>query len=152
MRKSIFVRMSALLAVVVYIQIIAGAFVAGTHSGKAYNTWPLMDGGFIPSGYGARSPFWRNLFENTAAIQFNHRVLAYIIFALVIWMCLRARRMRRLQSQSMTLLTLTLIQIGLGIWTLLAYAPLSLSLAHQFTSILVFLTAIWLMRSARRGH
>lgn len=150
--RPVFAKTAPVLMLLVYLQILAGAFVAGTHSGKAYNTWPLMDGGFVPSGYGAREPFWRNLFENTAAIQFNHRVLAYIILVMSVWMAFRAQKVGYLTRQTATLLTLILWQVGLGIWTLLAIAPLNLSLLHQFSSILVFLAAISVMRSARRGY
>lgn len=142
---------TAILAALVYLQIIAGAFVAGTHSGKAYNSWPLMDGGLIPGGYGARTPFWRNLFENTAAIQFNHRLLAYVIFGLAIWVFFKARPYPHLKRPALALKILVIWQVVLGIWTLLKIAPLGLSLLHQFSSILVFLAAIWLMRAARRG-
>lgn len=151
MRAPIFKGMTSLIALLVYIQILAGAFVAGTHSGKSYNTWPMMDGGFVPPGYFSRTPLWTNLFENTAAIQFNHRVLAYIIVILAFWMLLRARRMRRLTSRASMFLLLVLAQTGLGIWTLLEVAPLRLSLGHQFLAIFVFLSAVWMMRSARRG-
>lgn len=152
MRSSIFTKMSALIAGLVYLQILSGAFVAGTHSGKSYNTWPLMDGGVLPSGYAAQTPFWRNLFENTAAIQFNHRLIAYIIVIMVIWMFLRTLRMKRLTSRAGSLVLLVTLQVALGIWTLLEVAPLTLSLAHQFTAIFVFLSAVSLFRAARKGY
>lgn len=138
------------LAVLVYLQIIAGAFVAGTHSGKTYNTWPLMDGDVVPAGYGAMSPFWRNLFENSAAIQFNHRTLAYIILAVALWILVSSRVINPRVGRAMGLcLTLIFVQVVLGIWTLLMVAPLSLALIHQFTSILVFIAALNVARLAR---
>jgi len=143
---------TALLGVLIYVQIIAGAFVAGTHSGKTYNTWPLMDGGIVPSGYFIQNPLWRNIFENSAAIQFNHRILAYIITGVAIWVALSARQMRHLQKPAGILLVLILWQVALGVWTLLMVAPLNLSLLHQFSSILVFLAALWLWRSAARSE
>ena len=139
------------LAGLIYLQIIAGAFVAGTHSGKTYNTWPLIDGGFVPSGYFVQSPMWRNIFENSAAIQFNHRLLAYIIVAAVIWVALSAKQVKALKRPLLTLTLLVVWQIILGIWTLLSIAPLNLSLLHQFSSILVFLAALWLWRDASRA-
>lgn len=149
---AVMTKRTKLLAGVIYLQIIAGAFVAGTHSGKTYNTWPLMDGGVVPNGYFIQNPIWRNIFENSAAIQFNHRVLAYIIMGLAIWVALSARQMRHLQKPVAVLFALILWQVALGIWTLLAVAPLNLSLLHQFSSILVFLAALWLWRSASRAH
>lgn len=129
----------------VYIQIMAGAFVAGTQSGKTYNSWPLMDGDFFPAGYWIQSPLWRNIFENAAAIQFNHRMLAYIIlvlFAVIAWLY----RKRSVMQVPLLVLGVCLFwQVGLGIWTLLAVAPLNLSLLHQFSSILLFMVTIWLV-------
>ncbi len=147
-----FYKSSELLCLLVYIQIIAGAFVAGTHSGKTYNSWPAMDGGFVPNGYGVISPYWRNLFENPAAIQFNHRFLAYLIFALIVWMIIRARKSvttPQIKTGMGILTGLIIWQVVLGIWTLLKVAPLNLSLLHQFSSILVFLAALSLFRNIR---
>jgi len=109
---AVMTKRTALLGVLIYVQIIAGAFVAGTHSGKTYNTWPLMDGG----------------------------------------VALSARQMRHLQKPVGILLVLILWQVALGVWTLLMVAPLNLSLLHQFSSILVFLAALWLWRSAARSE
>lgn len=147
----IMTKRTKLLAGLIYLQIIAGAFVAGTHSGKTYNTWPLMDGGIIPNGYFVQNPFWRNIFENSAAIQFNHRILAYIIMGVAIWVALSARQMRHLQKPVTLLLLLILWQVALGVWALVMVAPLNLSLLHQFSSILVFLAALWVWRSASRA-
>ena len=149
--SAVMTKRAKLLAGLIYVQILAGAFVAGTHSGKTYNTWPLMDGGLVPNGYFVQNPFWRNIFENSAAIQFNHRILAYIVMGVAIWAALSSRQMRHLQKPVGLLLLLILWQVGLGIWTLLAVAPLNLSLLHQFSSILVFLAGLWLWRSASRS-
>lgn len=148
----VLVKRVTVLTALVYLQIIVGAFVAGTHAGKTYNTWPLMDGGVIPSGYGVMTPLWRNLFENVAAIQFNHRVLAYILLVTSIWVYISTRKVRRIRTQAFAVVVLLLWQAGLGIWALLKAAPLDLSLAHQFSGILVFLVTLWCLRSARRGY
>lgn len=139
-----------LFLVLVFIQIIAGAFVAGTGSGKTFNTWPLMDGGFVPSGYWFQSPAWRNLFENAAAIQFNHRLLAYILLLLFVWLAVKLWRETTMRTPILILGVFLFWQIVLGIWTLLAIAPLNLSLLHQFSSILVFLTAVWMTYRTKR--
>lgn len=143
-----FAGLSKLLLGAVFLQIIAGAFVAGTRSGKTYNTWPLMDGGFVPEGYFVMSPLWHNFGENGATVQFNHRILAYILTALVIGLFVKAIREKRLVKEMGHMFGITLWQVGLGIWTLLAVAPLNLSLLHQFSSILVFICALWVMREA----
>ena len=75
----------ALLALT-FVQLYLGALVAGLRAGKIYNTWPDIDGGFIPSA--ARLffdvPWWRNLFENTLTVQFEHRMVAYTLFVLAV--------------------------------------------------------------------
>ncbi len=140
-----------LIALFVFLQIIAGAFVAGTHAGKTYNTWPLMDGKFFPEGYSKGPSFWQNLGENITAIQFNHRVLAYIVCLLVVLYLLRVRSLVRVRGKAIMLVVLVMLQIALGVWTLLNVAPLNLSLAHQFLAIFVFISSVSLWRSAKLG-
>ncbi len=69
-----------------FVQLYLGALVAGLRAGKIYNTWPDIDGGFIPSA--ARlffeAPWWRNLFDNTLTVQFEHRMTAYALLVLAI--------------------------------------------------------------------
>ena len=80
-----------ILGGLVYLQIIAGAFVAGLKGGYASNTWPLMNGEIVPAGMDQYSPLWMNLFENPLTAQFVHRLIAYfialyaVIFALAVW-------------------------------------------------------------------
>ena len=137
------------LASIVFLQIITGALVAGTHAGKTYNTWPLMDGRIFPSGYFAENPIWKNITDNITAIQFNHRTLAYLVLAVAIWVFASTRKTSgEVKPASEVMLAFVLWQVGLGIATLLMVAPLGMSLLHQFSSILVFLAAIWTMRAA----
>ena len=136
----------------VFAQIVAGAFVAGTSSGKTYNTWPLMDGDVIPSGYALQDPFWRNLFENPAAIQFNHRTLAYLIVALGIYIFVTAPKSTAYRKAVGTFKGLLLWQVVLGVWTLLAAAPLWLSLIHQFSAVLLFISTMWMMWEGRSNR
>jgi len=139
------------LFLLVFLQVLAGALVAGTHAGLTYNTWPLMDGGIVPSGYLAQSPAWINIFENVASIQFNHRMLGYIVFLMALWIWGRAVSLREIVIRRAVgwLLIAILAQIILGIITLLKVVPINLALAHQAGAILVFLLAAWTVRSAR---
>lgn len=151
---AVMTKRSAILAGLVYLQIIAGAFVAGTKSGLSYNTWPLMDGDFVPAGYFIQNPIWRNIFENTAAIQFNHRMLAYIILAVGIWIWVKARKTRHLRGITTMFMIILLWQVVLGIWTLLTGSVnstfhIKLALIHQFSSIFVFLIALGVVWKAR---
>ena len=143
-------RTSALLSLV-FLQILAGAFVAGTHAGRSYNTWPLMDGGLAPNGYFAMHPWWINIFENVASIQFNHRLLGYIVVLMALWVWGSAKRLREIhiaRPASFVLIAISL-QVVLGIIALLKIVELPYALTHQAGAILVFLLCVWLVRSVR---
>ena len=87
---------SVLLLVLTFVQLYLGALVAGLRAGKVYNTWPDIDGALVPSA--ARlffeAPWWRNLFDNTLTVQFEHRMTAYALFALAVLHALDAIRSR----------------------------------------------------------
>jgi cytochrome c oxidase assembly protein subunit 15 len=132
------------LAMLVLIQIYLGALVAGLDAGLTYNTWPLIDGAFIPDA--ARlwfeTPWWRNLFENTLTVQFDHRMLAYAIWIGAVLHLADAWRTQRAVSGALILTILVTLQAALGVVTLLHQAPLHLALAHQLTAIVVLTAAI----------
>jgi heme a synthase len=133
-------------AALVYLQMLLGALVAGLHAGLIYNTWPDMDGRFIPDDALARSPWWINVFDNPGTAQFDHRIGAYIILAAVgsLWWAERRTKLAPLARRSgNALLHLTLFQIVLGIATLLMQAPEFLAAAHQLTAALLLCTAVW---------
>lgn len=140
-----------ILFLLVFLQIIAGAFVAGTHAGRSYNTWPLMDGGFAPGGYFAMNPWWINIFENVASIQFNHRMLGYLAFLVALWVWGSAKRLREVQlvRPAMLLLGAICFQIMLGIIALLKVVELPYAVAHQAGAVVVFMLAVSLVRRAR---
>ena len=127
-----------LLLGLVFVQICAGAFVAGLDAGQGYNTWPLIDGALVPQGLGAIDPWWKNLFENALTVQFDHRMLAYLIFALTLLNLLIAFGL-----SSFLLFYFVLMQAALGIFTLLLHVPLPLGLAHQAGAIFVLFAAVW---------
>src|SRR5262245_53729377 len=110
---------AALIVALVFVQIVLGALVAGLKAGFAYNTWPLMDGQLIPKGLGIMQPWYLNLFENAMTVQFNHRVAAYLVLALVIahaatlW---RAGDDGPARRSAMLLAVAVAAQAVLGIW------------------------------------
>ena len=87
---------SVALLVVTFVQLYLGALVAGLRAGLVYNTWPAIDGAFIPSSERLwfETPWWRNLFENALTVQFEHRMTAYLLFALAIAHAIDAVRAR----------------------------------------------------------
>ena len=131
--------------------IVAGGFVAGLHAGLTYNTFPLMDGRVVPAGYADLEPFSRNLVENIAAVQFNHRVLATatLLFAFVLAGAAWGRR-GELGWRASFVGAAALLQYGLGVTTLLMAVPASLGLAHQLGAT-ILLTAVLSIAHAVRG-
>ena len=145
---------AALVLALIVVQLMSGALVAGLDAGMGYNTWPLIDGAFIPSGLGTATPWYINLFENGLAVQFNHRMLGYAVvvttLAQAIWLAFR-RAPQPLLGAASTLAVLSVLQATLGVWTLLLAVPIELGIAHQAGAILVFATALyhlWLTRHA----
>jgi len=133
-------RASALAALgLVYATAIAGAFVAGLDAGMRFNTFPLMDGRLVPAGYGDIEPFWKNLFENHASVQFNHRWLGVASLLAVGALAWRLRERRPRAALAMALAAG--VQVALGIATLLLWVPVPLAAAHQAGSV-VLLTAV----------
>lgn len=135
-----------LLVAAVAVQIMFGAFVAGLDAGLAYNTWPLMDGRFVPTGLWQLSPHWINIFENHITVQFIHRMLAYTValLALYLWWRIGKRAGRAVREASHYMLMAVGLQIALGIATLLAVVPVWLGVAHQAGALLLVTSLVLL--------
>ena len=132
--------------VLVYVQMLLGAIVAGLHAGLIYNTWPSMDGRVFPEGAVDLQPWWSNFFENAGLAQFDHRLVAYILAAAIfcLWVAQRRRQAPRAsRSGSNVLLAIVLVQIALGVVTLLNQAPLALAALHQATAVALLAAALW---------
>jgi cytochrome c oxidase assembly protein subunit 15 len=132
------------LMLLILFQIYLGALVAGLDAGLVFNTWPKIDGSFIP--HAARlwflHPFWRNFFENTLTVQFDHRMTAYLIWIVAMFHANDAWDMRRETLGALILAGAVTLQVALGVITLLAHAPIELALLHQVVAILVFTIAV----------
>jgi heme a synthase len=130
----------------IYLQILAGGLVAGIDAGFGYNTWPLINGAFVPSGLGEASPWYLNLFENPLTVQFDHRMLGYtVVLATILqagWLAFR-RGSPELIASGFILMCLALLQVTLGVWTLLLGVPIGLGLTHQAGAILLFAGALY---------
>jgi cytochrome c oxidase assembly protein subunit 15 len=147
-------RAAEFVLLLVALTISAGGFVAGTHAGLTYNTFPLMDGRLVPAGYAELHPFYLNWFENIAAIQFDHRALAAATTAavLALWAAAwRARLPRPAHFALHALLAVTVLQVTLGVSTLLLGVPVPLAAAHQAAAVLLLSAAILLRHTLRRG-
>jgi len=140
------------IMLLVLLQIYLGALVAGSGAGLAYNTWPSIDGAFIPAAASLLhlTPAWRNAFENILTIQYDHRMVAYTIFIVAVLHAIDVWRARRAMASALTVASLVTLQAALGIVTLLAVVPLSLALSHQMFAIVVFTAAI--VHAERLSH
>jgi cytochrome c oxidase assembly protein subunit 15 len=131
------------LVLLVLLQIYLGALVAGLDAGLTFNTWPLIDGSFIPTleRMFFEQPAWRNFFENALTVQFNHRMMAYILWAAALLHALQARDGAGWNGASLLAVAVT-AQAVLGIVTLLYQAALPLALAHQAMAMIVLTVAV----------
>jgi cytochrome c oxidase assembly protein subunit 15 len=139
---------SMALLVMTFVQLYLGALVAGLRAGKIYNTWPEIDGALIPSASRLffETPWWRNLFDNTLTVQFEHRMTAYALFLLALLHALDAVRSRAaaaVVNGAWWLAAMMALQATLGIFTLLNEVPIVLALAHQAVAIAVLTLAIF---------
>jgi len=137
----------------VFLQIILGAFVAGLDAGRIFNTWPLMNGQLIPDGYLGGHSVFAAIFESHAAVQLQHRWVAYLVaimMGITAWRLYQEPRVS-LKPFLIVLPALTIGQIALGVATLLAVAPLGLSLAHQGGAIALFIATGAATWTARRS-
>ncbi len=140
-KRGLFIGAMALSAGV-FAQMMLGAFVAGLRAGRTFNTWPLMDGKFFPDGYFYGAPGFNDLFETIAAVQFNHRIGAYLLAAGAVWFWLAARKTDA-EPRARLVLAAVGLQMVLGVWTVLAATPISLGLLHQAGALLVFAAALY---------
>jgi cytochrome c oxidase assembly protein subunit 15 len=135
------------ILVLVLMQIYAGALVAGLDAGLSYNTWPLIDGGLVPSMDRLMfiAPAWRNFFENDLTVQFSHRMLAYVVCLAAVLHLIDVRRSRSTGAMNGALLVASAVflQAALGVATLLHHAPIALSLLHQGMAIILLTAAVW---------
>jgi cytochrome c oxidase assembly protein subunit 15 len=133
------------VAALVFVMVLTGGLVAGIRAGFAYNTFPLMNGDLVPPELFMLEPWWRNLFWNMATVQFDHRLLAWVL-AIVVpvlwWRLGAAATPPRARVGGGLLLALLAIQIALGIATLLHVVPVPLAAAHQAGAVLVFAAAL----------
>jgi cytochrome c oxidase assembly protein subunit 15 len=148
---------ATILVVVLFAQVVIGAFVAGLKAGLVHNTWPLMNGAILPEDIWAMTPLYLNFLENPATVQFVHRIVAYALIVLALWhtysLYMSADDERVVASAG--LLSFAFVaQASIGVWTLLAARqaaeiPILLGLLHQGGGAIVLGIAVW---HAHRMH
>ncbi len=137
----------------VAMMVLTGGFVAGIRAGLAYNTFPLMNGHFVPPEIFMLEPWWANLFNNMATVQFNHRLFAWLlIFTVpVLWWVVRRRVDDPAARVASTLLVAWLgVQVGLGIAAVLLRIPVAVAASHQGGAVVFLALALWTAFELRR--
>lgn len=134
----------------------SGAFVAGMDAGLAFNTFPKMGDRWIPDEILSLQPLWRNFFENTATVQFDHRMLALTTLSSIALLYHRAKKTpvwsvlpRIARTPVSGSLHMGLLQVTLGVATLLTYVPIELAVMHQAGSLALLTFTAWSCHSLR---
>ena len=138
----------------VALTIVSGGFVAGLKAGFAYNTFPKMGDQWLPPAGWMLQPGWRNLFENIATVQFDHRLLAMLTLASIVtfWLYARGRSMARPARVGVHLLLLVaIVQVSMGIGTLLLHVPVALAAAHQAGALVLLSAALFVVHRLHKG-
>jgi cytochrome c oxidase assembly protein subunit 15 len=122
--------------VVLLIQIIYGAFVAGLDAGFIHNHWPMMsEGKFMhETVYTEQDPLFKNFIEGKSGVQFIHRILAFITVGFILAIYVKSKKLQLQTSQIKGinyLLIVVAIQFLLGVFTILLQVPVWLGVAHQ---------------------
>ena len=134
--------------VILLLQIIYGAFVAGLDAGFIHNHWPMMsEGKFMhETVFIEQHPWYKNFIEGKSGVQFTHRILAYIVVFLIIaiWQKSKKLQLTSLQSNGVfSLLIVVGIQFLLGVFTILYQVPVWLGVAHQVGAFILLSSMIF---------
>ncbi|MCB0771277.1 MAG: COX15/CtaA family protein, partial [Flavobacteriales bacterium] len=126
---------SRVLLILLTLQIVWGAFTAGLDAGSIYNTWPLMNGAFMPENVRAFGDLVTDLSDHRDGVQFIHRNFAYVValgFVLFAW---RFRHVTAIRGQAPWLIGGVLLQFVFGVLTLLTHVHIALGVLHQLGAL-----------------
>lgn len=143
-RESALVHWGSVLLALTFFQIILGALVAGIDAGRGYTDWPLMGGEFLPSESFGYEPVWSNFTENPALVQFNHRMIGYllVLVAALVWWKARASAVLSIRRAFDWAALLVFGQMVLGIGTVLYAAPWQIAIIHQLGAVVVMVAVL----------
>ena len=144
-----YLRTSLLAVFIIFVMMLSGGFVAGTKAGFIMNTFPTMNGEWVPSSWMAMTPAWRNLFENAVTIQFVHRFIAVLVVIAVFASFIVARK-QSFKTHNVWVVAIMFIQVVLGISALVMKVPLILGAAHQAGAVALLSAALYAAHTARK--
>lgn len=142
------------ITALIFVMILSGGLVAGTRAGYVYPTFPLMGDQFFPPELYMLQPAWLSAFEDLTTIQFNHRIIAYIIVTTIsiFTVCaLRAGVQGSVRKGVIGMCVMMGIQVSLGISTLLLHMPVPLAAAHQAGAIVLLSFSLYVTHTLRRA-
>lgn len=139
-RNEALMRWGTVLIAVAFVQVLLGALVAGIDAGRSYTDWPLMGGEVFPSTAFNLTPTWTNFLDNPGLVQFNHRLVGYLLAVLGVLAYLRSRKssMVAIRGAFAAMLAVLALQIVLGVVTVMYAAPIPLALLHQLGAVALF--------------
>ncbi len=140
-------RLAMTAIIVVFVQMLIGAMVAGLDAGFIYNTFPDMNGQFLAEDIWHLTPGWHNLVENPATVQFAHRIGAYVATGVILLAWWQGRTQAPFAANFNVLMLA--LQFALGVVTLILVVPLSLGIAHQAVALLLFASSIYVAHKLR---
>lgn len=150
--SSSLVGLAALVVILVFLQALTGALVAGLDAGRHFNTFPTMDGAWLPDGLWRSVPWWLNFLENPTTVQLDHRIGAYLVLVLVValWALGRRATAERAVHRALDLMLAALVaQLVLGVLALLYVVPVALGVLHQGGALLLFAAALFALGRLR---
>ena len=140
-------KLPEILILLIFLQIVIGAFVSGMDAGKIYNSWPLMGTTFFPNDNSLYNLFKITAFSEPSLVQFMHRNLAYIIVLvyLVSLYFVISKKLIKFNKIILVLGLVLLLQIALGILTIISGAQMSIASMHQISSILLISLSLYFL-------
>jgi len=131
----------------IFLQLIIGAFVSGMDAGKIYNSWPMMGSNFFPDDSRYSEFLSLKVFDNPSIVQFLHRFLAYLIVINYIYLLILAYKEKNkvLLKPVLIIGIILLFQVGLGILTILSGVKIVYASLHQINSIFIILSTLYFL-------
>jgi len=135
--------------VLVSVQIVLGAFVAGLDAGHAFDSWPGHGGYLLPPGLYELSPAWTNHFENPALAHIQHRLIGYAVVFAALWLAVsslvRGNAGKPARIAAVHVAAFAILQALLGILTAVWQVPIAMAAAHQAGALALFGASVWLV-------
>lgn len=128
---------------VLFIQLMLGAWVAGFRAGYVSNSWPLMNGHFVPEGIDWSRGVGFAMTHDLYLLHFMHRWWAWVVVAVLVMFARRVRKVEGARTASIAIHSAFGTQVILGILTVLSGIAIWLAVLHQATGTLLLATAVW---------